>query len=117
MDKPYNDVMDLLDDFLLEVDQTSVKEWAIACAMHFVQTEVIARGKVRMRGIVKTGLMVGVAVATTNRRFAIAWDRLRDPFTKVSKRKLVKRKRYHHALTSITHTVNGQLVVLHPLTT
>ena len=75
------------------------------------------RGKVRMRGIVKTGLMVAVAVATTNRRFAIAWDRLRGPFPKVSKRKLVKRKRYHHALTSITHTVNGQLVVLHPLTT
>jgi hypothetical protein len=70
-----------------------------------------------MRGIVKTGLMVAVAVATTNRRFAIAWDRLRGPFPKASKRKLVKRKRYHHALTSITHTVNGQLIVLHPLTT
>jgi hypothetical protein len=56
--------------------------------------------------------MVAVAVATTNRHFAIAWDRLRGPFPKVS-----KRKRYHHALTSITHTVNGQLVVLHPLTT
>ena len=45
MDKPYNDVMDLLDDLLLEFDQTSVKEWAIACAMHFVQSEVIAQGK------------------------------------------------------------------------
>ena len=36
---------------------------------------------------------------------------------KLPKRKPVKRKRYHHALTSITHLVNGQLVVLHPLTT
>lgn len=36
---------------------------------------------------------------------------------KLPNRKLVKRKRYHHGVTSITHTVNGQLVVLHPLTT
>ena len=76
-----------------------------------------ARGKVRMRGIVKTGLMVAAAVATTNRRFAIAWDRFSGPLPKVRKRKLVKREPYHHRLTRITHTVNGQLVVLHPLTT
>ena len=70
-----------------------------------------------MRGIVKTGLMVAAAVATTNRRFAIAWDRFSGPLPKVRKRKLVKREPYHHRLTRITHTVNGQLVVLHPLTT
>jgi hypothetical protein len=75
------------------------------------------RSKVRRRAIVKTGLMVAAAVATTNRRFAITWDRLHGPFPKVPNHKLVKRKRYHHTLTSITHTVNGQLVVLHHLTT
>ena len=37
--------------------------------------------------------------------------------SKGSEAQFVKRKRYHLALTSITHTVNGQLVVLHPLTT
>ena len=75
------------------------------------------RGKVRMRGIVKTGLMVAAAVATTIRRFAIAGDRFSGPLPKVRERKLVKREPYHHRLTRITHTVNGQLVVFHPLTT
>ena len=66
---------------------------------------------------VTESLMVAAAVATTNRRFAIAWDRFSGPLPKVRKRKLVKREPYHHRLTRITHTVNGQLVVLPPLTT
>ncbi|MEI8405760.1 MAG: hypothetical protein WCG96_10850 [Actinomycetes bacterium] len=70
-----------------------------------------------MRGIVKTGLMVAMALATTNRRFAIAWGRFSGPLPKVRKRKVVKCEPYHHRLKRITHAVNGQLVVLHPLTT
>ncbi len=39
-----------------------------------------------MRGIVKTGLMVAVALVTTNRRFAMAWDRDIASLFKPSKR-------------------------------
>ena len=40
-DQSYSDVMDLVDDLLIDFDPQLVKDWSIACAMHFVQEEVI----------------------------------------------------------------------------
>ncbi len=39
--QPYNDAMDLVDDLLIDFDPQLVKDWSIACAMHFVQDQVI----------------------------------------------------------------------------
>ena len=66
---------------------------------------------------VKESLMVAAAVATTNRHFAVAWDRFNGPFAKRPKHKRPRRKPYHHRLTRISYVVKGQEVVLHPLTT
>lgn len=65
-----------------------------------------------MHGIVKTGLVVAAAVATTNRRFEVAWDPFTGPFAKRP-----KRKPHHYRLTRISSIDEGQEVVLHPLTT
>ena len=40
-DQSYSDVMDLVDDLLIDFDPQLVKDWSIACAMHFVQDQVI----------------------------------------------------------------------------
>ena len=75
-----------------------------------------------MDGIVKTGLVVAAAVATTNRRFEVAWEPFTGPFAKRPKHKRPKRKRpkrkpHHYRLTRISSIDEGQEVVLHPLTT
>ena len=70
-----------------------------------------------MDGIVKTGLVVAAAVATTNRRFEVAWDPFTGPFAKRPKHKRPKRKPHHYRLTRISSIDEGQEVVLHPLTT
>jgi len=75
------------------------------------------RGKVRMRGIVKTGLMVAAAVAVTNRRFAMAWDRNQAPSPHGRKARDKLRDPCHHRLTRITREVGNTIEVLHPLTT
>ena len=75
------------------------------------------RGKVRMRGLVKTGLMVAAAVAVTNRRFAMAWDRNRAVEISGRTPKENPRDPYHHGLTLITRQVGSHVEVLHPLKT
>ena len=37
----YYDAMDLVDDLLIDFDPQLVRDWSIACAMHFVQDQVI----------------------------------------------------------------------------
>lgn len=72
------------------------------------------RGKVRVRGLVKTGLMVAFALATTNRRLALAWEERQKknaPRTSTRHQK-TPRARYHHALTEITLAPEDQHKVL-----
>lgn len=76
-----------------------------------------ARGKVRMRGLIETGIMVAAALATTNLRFARAWDRRMQLAAESSKHERPRRKPYHHRLTLITRQVGSRTVVLHPLLT
>ena len=40
-DKPYTEVMDLVEDLLVDFDKEFVKDWSIAAAMHFVQQVAI----------------------------------------------------------------------------
>ena len=40
-DKPYTEVMDLVEDLLVDFDKGFVKDWSIAAAMHFVQQVAI----------------------------------------------------------------------------
>ena len=77
MDKPYNDVMDLLDDLLCEFDLTFVKDWSIACAMHFVQSEVIAKGETLDSGDIRKFVIPAlVQVWNIDYADAIAMNRL-----------------------------------------
>lgn len=73
--------------------------------------EGLRRGKFRVRGIVKTGLMVAFALASTNRRLALAWDR-RPPV--VAKTKRPKRRPRRQAWTSLqllTTSTSANLVL------
>ena len=76
-----------------------------------------ARGKVRMRGLIKTGLMVAAALATTNLRFARAWELRKQVATALPAPKENPRDPYHHRLTRITRQVGSRTEVLHPLLT
>jgi hypothetical protein len=74
------------------------------------------RGKVRVRGIIKTGLMVAFALATTNRRLALAWDeRKKSTNQHSSAARRARRARYSHRLTKIALDAKDQGKLLYPL--
>ena len=75
------------------------------------------RGKIRMRGLIKTGLLVAAALASANRRYARSWDRQFLPAPPTHTKKVDLRDPYYHRLTRITRRVAGVDVVVHPLTT
>ncbi len=57
------------------------------------------RGKVRVRGIVKTGLLIAFALATTNRRLALSWDAPQNAGAVSLPVTRVKGRLYSHRLT------------------
>jgi hypothetical protein len=72
------------------------------------------RGKVRLRGIVKTGLMVAFALATTNRRLALSWEARKAQAIARQFKRRPKRDRFIHRLTSFTLQGNDVSLLLYP---
>jgi hypothetical protein len=72
------------------------------------------RGKVRVRGIVKTGLMVAFALATTNRRLALSWEARKAQAIARQFKRRPKRDRFIHRLTSFTLQGNDVSLLLYP---
>jgi len=70
------------------------------------------RGKVRVRGIIKTGLLVAFALATTNRRLALSWEARKAHAASAPVKRRKERERFHHKLTRIE--VRGPLLTLGP---
>ena len=66
-------------------------------------------GKVRVAGIVKTGLMVAFALATTNRNLALAFDARPDSVSRTTRR---RGRPYTHRLTRYTLGKDDQNKVL-----
>lgn len=73
--------------------------------------EGLRRGKFRVRGIVKTGLMVAFALASTNRRLALAWDRRPSVETKTKKPKGRPRRQAWTSLVLLTTSDSPDLVL------
>lgn len=73
--------------------------------------EGLRRGKFRVRGIVKTGLMVAFALASTNRRLALAWDRRPPVVAKTKKPKGRPRRQAWTSLELLTTTDSANLVM------
>jgi hypothetical protein len=76
--------------------------------------ESFRKGKVRVRGIVKTGLMLAFALASNNRRLANAWERRRRERATSSGKRWHGRP-YNHRLTSMTLAEADKGKLLYPL--